>query len=69
MFILLQKTFVKCTFQAVAKQPNLADLSNNHLEYIPENLFVNERLSRLNLRHNALKERPIEEDIYTIGDN
>ncbi|XP_014669516.1 PREDICTED: PH domain leucine-rich repeat-containing protein phosphatase 2-like [Priapulus caudatus] len=62
----LSKWLRKIT-KAVAKQPNLADLSNNHLEYIPENLFVNDRLSRLNLRHNALKERPIEEDIYTIG--
>ncbi|XP_014677745.1 PREDICTED: PH domain leucine-rich repeat-containing protein phosphatase 2-like [Priapulus caudatus] len=62
----LTKWLRKCT-KAAAKLPNLADLSNNHLEYIPENLFVNDRLSQLNLRHNALKERPIEEDIYTIG--
>lgn len=30
-------------------------------------MFINEGLEVLNLRHNVLKERPIEEDIYTIG--
>ena len=56
----------KCS-KAIAKQPDVADLSNNHLEFLPENLFINDTLIKLNLRHNALKERPIEEDIYTIG--
>ena len=30
-------------------------------------MFINEDLQILVLRHNALRERPIEEDIYTIG--
>ncbi|XP_055331496.1 PH domain leucine-rich repeat-containing protein phosphatase 2-like [Paramacrobiotus metropolitanus] len=62
----LMKWSRKCN-KAITKQPDVADLSNNHLEFLPENLFVNENLTKLNLRHNALKERPIEEDIYTIG--
>lgn len=53
--------------QATNKLPTSADLSNCHLEFLPETLFVNERLSILNLRHNALRERPIADDIYTIG--
>ena len=53
--------------QAVAKLPSNADLSNCNLEFLPETLFINAQLSMLNLRHNALKHRPTEEDIYTIG--
>ncbi|XP_013390226.1 uncharacterized protein LOC106158698 [Lingula anatina] len=56
----------KCK-KATSKLPTSADLSNNHLEFLPENLFINEELTMLNLRHNVLKERPIEDDIYTIG--
>ncbi|KAH9504902.1 PH domain leucine-rich repeat-containing protein phosphatase 2 [Bulinus truncatus] len=47
--------------------PEKADLSNCHLEFLPENVFINTALEILILRHNALRERPIEEDIYTIG--
>jgi PH domain/leucine-rich repeat-containing protein phosphatase len=54
-------------FQATAKLPSKADLSNCHLEFLPETVFINEDLRSLNLRHNALKTCPIEEDIYTIG--
>ncbi|CAL1542510.1 unnamed protein product [Lymnaea stagnalis] len=53
--------------KATAKLPSKADLSNCHLEFIPETVFVNTELEILILRHNALRERPIEEDIYTIG--
>ena len=53
--------------QATDKLPTSADLSNCHLEFLPETVFINDRLAMLNLRHNVLKERPIEEDIYTIG--
>lgn len=53
--------------KATAKLPSKADLSNCHLEFIPETVFINTELEILILRHNALRERPIEEDIYTIG--
>ncbi|KAK0051379.1 PH domain leucine-rich repeat-containing protein phosphatase 2 [Biomphalaria pfeifferi] len=53
--------------KATSKMPDKADLSNCHLEFLPENVFVNTDLKILVLRHNALRERPIEEDIYTIG--
>jgi hypothetical protein len=43
------------------------DLSSCHLEFIPETVFVNTELRTLNLRHNVIRERPLEEDIYTIG--
>ncbi|XP_033753992.1 PH domain leucine-rich repeat-containing protein phosphatase 2-like isoform X2 [Pecten maximus] len=59
--------WLRKTKKATAKLPSKADLSNCHLEFLPETVFINEDLSILNLRHNALKERPIEEDIYTIG--
>ncbi|XP_053401154.1 PH domain leucine-rich repeat-containing protein phosphatase 2-like isoform X2 [Mercenaria mercenaria] len=55
------------TKKATAKLPTKADLSNCHLEFLPETVFINDELEILNLRHNVLKERPIEEDIYTIG--
>ncbi|XP_069113658.1 PH domain leucine-rich repeat-containing protein phosphatase 2-like isoform X2 [Argopecten irradians] len=59
--------WLRKTKKATAKLPSKADLSNCHLEFLPETVFINEDLRILNLRHNALKERPIEEDIYTIG--
>ncbi|XP_061163217.1 PH domain leucine-rich repeat-containing protein phosphatase 2-like isoform X1 [Saccostrea echinata] len=59
--------WLRKTKKATAKLPSKADLSNCHLEFLPETVFINEDLRSLNLRHNALKERPIEEDIYTIG--
>ncbi|KAK3086917.1 hypothetical protein FSP39_025370 [Pinctada imbricata] len=59
--------WLRKTKKATAKLPSKADLSNCHLEFLPETVFINEDLQLLNLRHNALKERPIEEDIYTIG--
>lgn len=59
--------WLRKTKKATAKLPTKADLSNCHLEFLPETVFINEELEILNLRHNVLKERPIEEDIYTIG--
>ncbi|XP_012938360.1 uncharacterized protein LOC101860377 [Aplysia californica] len=53
--------------KATAKLPSKADLSNCNLEFLPETVFINTELQILILRHNALRERPIEEDIYTIG--
>lgn len=53
--------------QATDKLPTTADLSNCHLELLPENIFINEQLALLNLRHNVLRERPLDEDTYTIG--
>ncbi|ESO82713.1 hypothetical protein LOTGIDRAFT_155730 [Lottia gigantea] len=53
--------------KATSKLPTKADLSNCHLEFLPETVFINEDLKVLILRHNALRDRPIEEDIYTIG--
>ncbi|BFZ13214.1 hypothetical protein BsWGS_16253 [Bradybaena similaris] len=53
--------------KATVKLPSKADLSNCHLEFIPETVFVNIELQILILRHNALRERPFDEDIYTIG--
>jgi len=60
-------TCICLSLQATAKLPTKADLSNCHLEFLPETVFINDGLEILNLRHNVLKERPIEEDIYTIG--
>lgn len=46
----------------------MADLSSCQLEYLPENLFVNDQLSALNLQHNTLREKPVDDDdIYVIG--
>lgn len=53
--------------QATDKLPTMADLSSCQLEYLPENIFVNDRLQILNLQHNTLKERPVDDDIYVIG--
>jgi PH domain/leucine-rich repeat-containing protein phosphatase len=53
--------------QATDKLPTIADLSSCQLEYLPENIFVNDQLAVLNLQHNALRERPLDEDIYVIG--
>ena len=54
-------------FKATDKLPTMADLSGCHLEFLPETIFINDQLQMLNLRHNVIRERPIEEDIYTIG--
>ncbi|XP_041375510.1 PH domain leucine-rich repeat-containing protein phosphatase 2-like [Gigantopelta aegis] len=59
--------WLKKAKKATSKLPTKADLSNCHLEFLPETVFINDDLQILILRHNALKERPIEEDIYTIG--
>ncbi|XP_064641510.1 PH domain leucine-rich repeat-containing protein phosphatase 2-like isoform X2 [Lineus longissimus] len=56
----------KCK-KATSKLPTIVDLSSCHLEFIPETVFVNTELRTLNLRHNVIRERPLEEDIYTIG--
>ena len=54
--------------QATDKLPTVADLSSCQLEYLPENLFVNDQLAVLNLQHNTLREKPIDDDdIYVIG--
>lgn len=65
--VTLYNKWLKRAQKATAKLPTKADLSKCHLEYLPEALFINEDLKTLNLRHNALRERPIEEDIYNIG--
>lgn len=65
--VTLYNKWLKRSQKATAKLPTKADLSKCHLEFLPEALFINEDLRTLNLRHNALKERPIEEDIYNIG--
>ncbi|KAK6186255.1 hypothetical protein SNE40_008326 [Patella caerulea] len=59
--------WIKKLKKATSKLPTKADLSNCHLEFLPETVFINEDLQVLILRHNALRDRPIEEDIYTIG--
>ncbi|XP_071092127.1 PH domain leucine-rich repeat-containing protein phosphatase 2-like [Haliotis cracherodii] len=59
--------WIKKAKKATSKLPTKADLSNCHLEFLPETVFINDDLEILILRHNVLRERPIEEDIYTIG--
>ncbi len=61
------KYFLVIILQATDKLPTAADLSHCHLEFLPENIFVNDQLTMLNLRHNVLKERPIEEDMLIVG--
>ncbi|CAF1390414.1 unnamed protein product [Didymodactylos carnosus] len=46
---------------------DIADYSSSHLELIPQNLFINQALSVLNLRHNNLRLRQTEEYQYTVG--
>ncbi|XP_074644531.1 PH domain leucine-rich repeat-containing protein phosphatase 2-like [Tubulanus polymorphus] len=60
------KWLKKCK-KATAKLPTHADLSNCHLEAIPDTVFMNTDLQVLNLRHNVLRERPLDDDAYTIG--
>lgn len=52
--------------QATDKLPTSADLSNCHLEFMPDNIFVNDQLTILNLRHNVLRERPSEAALFPI---
>lgn len=49
------------------KLPDIADYSSSHLELIPKSLFLNRKLSVLNLRHNNLIMRPIDEAVFTVG--
>lgn len=55
------------SFQTTNKLPDIADYSSSHLELIPKNLFVNTKLSVLNLRHNNLLMRPLDEIVFTVG--
>ncbi|CAF5202947.1 unnamed protein product, partial [Rotaria magnacalcarata] len=50
------------------KLPDIADYSSTHLELIPKGLFINSKLSVLNLRHNNLLTRPTNEAVFTVGD-
>ncbi|GAB1598342.1 PH domain leucine-rich repeat-containing protein phosphatase 2-like isoform X1 [Argonauta hians] len=59
--------WLKRAQKATAKLPTKADLSKCNLEFLPDTIFINEDLKTLNLRHNVLRERPLEEDIHTIG--
>jgi hypothetical protein len=47
--------------------PDIADYSSTHLELIPKGLFINSKLSVLNLRHNNLLTRPTNEAVFTVG--
>ncbi|CAF3582304.1 unnamed protein product [Rotaria sordida] len=49
------------------KLPDIADYSSSHLELIPKALFVNPKLTVLNLRHNNLLMRPVNEAVFTVG--
>ncbi|CAF3288286.1 unnamed protein product [Rotaria socialis] len=49
------------------KLPDIADYSSTHLELIPKGLFINSKLSVLNLRHNNLLVRPTNEAVFTVG--
>ncbi|CAI9724275.1 PH domain leucine-rich repeat-containing protein phosphatase 2-like isoform X3 [Octopus vulgaris] len=59
--------WLKRVQKATAKLPTKADLSKCNLEFLPDTIFINEDLRTLNLRHNVLRERPLEEDIHTMG--
>lgn len=56
----------KCKM-ATDRLPTAADLSNWHLEYLPENIFINDQLAMLNLHHNTLKQRPTVDGLDMIG--
>ena len=53
--------------QTTNKLPDIADYSSSHLELIPKNLFINQKLAVLNLRHNNLRMRPVDEPVFTVG--
>ena len=57
---------VRCV-QTTNKLPDIADYSSSHLELIPKNLFINQKLAVLNLRHNNLRMRPADEPVFTVG--
>jgi len=54
-------------FKTTNKLPDIADYSSSHLELIPKTLFANPKLSVLNLRHNNLLMRPVDEAVFTVG--
>lgn len=54
-------------FQTTNKLPDIADYSSSHLELIPKTLFLNQKLAVLNLRHNSLMMRPLDETVLTAG--
>ena len=53
--------------QATNRLPSAADMSYCHLDYLPENLFVNTDLEVLNLHSNCLCEQPTVELVSNIG--
>jgi len=53
--------------QATDRLPSAADMSDCHLDYLPENLFVNTELQFLNLRSNCLCAQPSVELISNVG--
>ena len=53
--------------QAVGELPSAADLSYCHLDYLPDNVFVNSELEVLNLRSNCLCEQPSVEILSNVG--
>jgi len=59
--------FVLFLLQATNRLPSAVDVSCCHLDYLPENLFVNTELELLNLRHNSLCEQPAVELVSNIG--
>jgi hypothetical protein len=61
------KIFEIFVFQTTNKLPDIADYSSSHLELIPKTLFINPKLSVLNLRHNNLLMRPVDEAVFTVG--
>jgi len=56
-----------CVLKATGRLPSAADMSCCHLDYLPENLFVNTELEVLNLRSNCLCEQPSVELVSNIG--
>jgi len=56
-----------CVLKATGRLPSAADMSCCHLDYLPENLFVNTELEVLNLRSNCLCEQPAVELVSNIG--
>jgi len=68
--VIVRNTNCMCCFlvlKATNRLPSAADLSCCHLDYLPDNLFVNTELEVLNLRSNCLCEEPAVELVSNIG--
>lgn len=63
----VQILHILVVWQATIQLPSAADLSNCHLDYLPENLFVNSDLEVLNLRSNCLCDQPAVELVSHTG--